>query len=103
MYLSSQSQMNQKKRVVCEFEMDFKKSFCGRSNLSNGGIWNHFTVNVEFHHLTKFSRYFSFSYYGQNITILCQGNPRDLLCTVFNYLFPYLKPLLTKCDVSRLP
>ena len=91
MYLSSQSQMNKKKRVVCEFEMDFKKSFCGRSNLSNGGIWNHFTVNVEFHHLTKFSRYFSFFYYGQNITVSCQGNPRDLLCTVFNYLFPYLK------------
>ena len=27
--------MNKKESVICEFEMDFKKSFCWRSNLSN--------------------------------------------------------------------
>ena len=34
-YLSFQFQMNKKERVICEFEVDFKKSFCWRSNLSN--------------------------------------------------------------------
>ena len=33
-YMSSQFQMNKKERVICEFEVDFKKSFCWRSNLS---------------------------------------------------------------------
>ena len=32
---SFQFQMNKKERVICEFEVDFKKSFCWRSNLSN--------------------------------------------------------------------
>ena len=27
--------MDKKARVICEFETDFKKSFCWRSNLSN--------------------------------------------------------------------
>ena len=31
-------QMNQRDRVFCEFEMDFKKSFCRRSNVSNDDI-----------------------------------------------------------------
>ena len=26
--------MNKEERVICEFEMDFKKPFCWRSNLS---------------------------------------------------------------------
>ena len=30
--------MNKKERAICEFEMDFKKSFCWRSNLSNYNI-----------------------------------------------------------------
>ena len=33
-YMSSQFQMNKKERVICEFEVDFKKSFCWRSNQS---------------------------------------------------------------------
>ena len=33
MSLSIQFQMNKKERVICEFEMDFKKSFCWRSYL----------------------------------------------------------------------
>ena len=33
-----QFQMNKKERVICEFEVDFKKSFCWRSNLSNDNI-----------------------------------------------------------------
>ena len=27
---------NKKVKIICEFEMDFKKSFLRRSNLSNG-------------------------------------------------------------------
>ena len=27
--------MNKKERVICKFDVDFKKSFCWRSNLSN--------------------------------------------------------------------
>ena len=27
--------MNKKERVICEFDIDIKKSFCWRSNLSN--------------------------------------------------------------------
>ena len=30
--------MNKKERVICEFEVAFKKSFCLRSNLSNDNI-----------------------------------------------------------------
>ena len=30
--------MNKEARVICEFEMDFKKYFCWRSNLSNDNI-----------------------------------------------------------------
>ena len=30
--------MNKKERVTCEFEVDFTKSFCWRSNLSNDNI-----------------------------------------------------------------
>ena len=36
--LSFQFQMNKKERVICKFQMDFKKSFCWRSNLSNNNI-----------------------------------------------------------------
>ena len=32
---SFQLQMNEEESVICEFEMDFKKSFCCRFNLSN--------------------------------------------------------------------
>ena len=32
---SFQFQMNVEESVICEFEMDFKKSFCFRFNLSN--------------------------------------------------------------------
>ena len=35
MYLSFQFQMNKKERVTCKFEMDTKKSFSWRSNISN--------------------------------------------------------------------
>ena len=31
-------QMNKEARVICEFEMDFKKSFYWRSNISNDNI-----------------------------------------------------------------
>ena len=31
-------QMTKNEREICEFEMDFKKSFCWRSNLSNENI-----------------------------------------------------------------
>ena len=31
-------QMNKEARVICEFEMDFKKSFCWHSNISNDNI-----------------------------------------------------------------
>ena len=34
-YLSFQPQMNKKERAICKFEMNFKKSFCWRSNLMN--------------------------------------------------------------------
>ena len=34
-YLSFQSQMNKKERAICKFEINFKKSFCWRSNLMN--------------------------------------------------------------------
>ena len=37
-YLSFQSQMNKKEREICEFEVDFNKSFCWHSNLSNDNI-----------------------------------------------------------------
>ena len=30
--------MNKKERVICEVEVDFKKSFCWRSNVSNDNI-----------------------------------------------------------------
>ena len=30
--------MKRKETEICEFEMDFKKYFCRRSNLSNDGI-----------------------------------------------------------------
>ena len=33
-----QFQMSKKERELCEFEMDFKKSFCWRSNPSNDDI-----------------------------------------------------------------
>ena len=36
--LSFQVQMNKKEKVMCEFQMDFKKYFCLRSNLSNDNI-----------------------------------------------------------------
>ena len=32
---SFQFQMNKKESAICEFEIDFKKSFCCGSNLSN--------------------------------------------------------------------
>ena len=32
--LSFQFQMNKKEKVICEFEMNFKKSFCLRSKLN---------------------------------------------------------------------
>ena len=35
---SFQFLMSKKESLICEFEMDFKKSFCWRSNLSNGDI-----------------------------------------------------------------
>ena len=35
---SFQFQMNKKERVICEFEVAFKKSFCLRSNLSNDNL-----------------------------------------------------------------
>ena len=35
MYWSFQFQMNKKERVICKFEMDIKKSFSWRSNISN--------------------------------------------------------------------
>ena len=35
MYLLLDFQMSKKERVICEFDIDFKKSFCCRSNLSN--------------------------------------------------------------------
>ena len=35
---SFQFQMNKKGRVICEFEVAFKKSFCFRSNLSNDNL-----------------------------------------------------------------
>ena len=34
MQLSFQFQMNEKEKVICEFEMNFKKSFCLRSFLN---------------------------------------------------------------------
>ena len=37
-YLSFQFQMNKKETVICEFEVDFNKSFCWRSNLSKDNI-----------------------------------------------------------------
>ena len=37
-YLSFQFQMNKKERVICEFQMGFKKSFCWRSSLRNDNI-----------------------------------------------------------------
>ena len=40
MYLSFQFQSNKKEREVCKFEMNFKKSFCWRSNLSKW--WHNF-------------------------------------------------------------
>ena len=87
----SESQINKKKRVVCEFEMDLKKSFCWRCNLSNGGIWNHFTAKVNFSTLPIFPVTFRFLNTDEKSKVSCQVNPRDLLRTVFNYLFPYLK------------
>ena len=35
MYLLLDFPMSKKERVICEFDIDFKKSFCCRSNLSN--------------------------------------------------------------------
>ena len=35
---SFQFLMSKKESLICELEMDFKKSFCWRSNLSNGDI-----------------------------------------------------------------
>ena len=35
MYSSFQFEMNKKESVICEFEMDFKKSLCYGFNLSN--------------------------------------------------------------------
>ena len=35
MYLLLYFPMSKKERVICEFDIDFKKSFCCRSNLSN--------------------------------------------------------------------
>ena len=35
MYLLLDFQMSKKERVICKFDVDFKKSFCWRSNLSN--------------------------------------------------------------------
>ena len=40
-YLSFQLQMNQKERVISEFEMDFKKSFCLSFTLKR---WLHFYI-----------------------------------------------------------
>ena len=37
-FFSFQFQMNKKERVICEFEVAFKKSFCLRSNLSNDNL-----------------------------------------------------------------
>ena len=38
MYSSFQFEMNKKESVICEFEMDFKKSLCYGFNLSNDDI-----------------------------------------------------------------
>ena len=45
-YLSFQFQMN-KKESICEFEMDFKKSFCSRSNLGNNLIISAYTLGLK--------------------------------------------------------
>ena len=37
-YLSFQCQKKKKKRVICEFEIDFKQSFCQPSSLSNDNM-----------------------------------------------------------------
>ena len=38
MYSLFQFQMNNRERLICEFELKFKKSFCWHSNLSNDDI-----------------------------------------------------------------
>ena len=38
-----------KERVIYEFKMDFKKSFCWRSNLSNDDMISVYTRSVKVH------------------------------------------------------
>ena len=49
---SFQFQMNKKESVMCEFEMDFKKSFCCGFNLSNDDIISVLCKHVMLRFLT---------------------------------------------------